>query len=229
MRRLRPVARHWLAILNLLWAMYVGLPWLAPVLMQVGAPAPARVIYGLYSTQCHQMAQRSYFLFGQQATYGLDELRALGFEGTHAGSLGAILGNEQMGWKVAWSDRMVAMYTATLVFGLLYGVVRSSRRRPLRSISPWLFLLLLIPMALDGGTHVVSDLQGIGAGFRATNQWLATLTRTRLRTSFYAGTAWGSFNASMRLMTGALFGLGSVSFLYPQIDTIVAHHFDRAE
>ncbi len=223
MRKLQPLARRWLAILNLLWAVYAGLPWLAPVLMHTGAPGPGRMIYRLYSTQCHQMAQRSYFLFGPQVTYSLTELQEAGFEATDAATLGAILGNEQAGWKVAWSDRMVAMYTALLVFGLLYGLARSSRRRPLRPISPWLFLGLLVPMALDGSTHLVSDLRGIGEGFRATNSWLAALTANALPTSFYAGDAWGSFNAWMRLLTGALFGLALVSSFYPEMETIVAH------
>lgn len=30
-------------------------------------------------------------------------------------------GNPQMGWKIAWSDRMVAMFTSLWVFGLLWG------------------------------------------------------------------------------------------------------------
>jgi len=71
MRRLRPLARHWLLVVNLWWAVYAGLPWLAPVLMHIGARGAGQMIYTLYSTQCHQMAQRSYFLFGPQVTYGL--------------------------------------------------------------------------------------------------------------------------------------------------------------
>ena len=115
MRRLRPLARRWLFVANLWWAIYAGLPWLAPVLMHVGARGAGRTIYALYSTQCHQMAQRSYFLFGQRVTYGLAELRTFWPGATNISSLGAIIGNEQLGWKVAWSDRMVAMYGAILV------------------------------------------------------------------------------------------------------------------
>jgi uncharacterized membrane protein len=214
---------------NVWWAVYAGLPWLAPVLMHVGARSVGRAIYALYSTQCHQMAQRSYFLFGRQATYGLPELQTIWPQATDPRSLGAIVGNERLGWKVAWSDRMVAMYTATLVFGLLFGLVRSLAERRPRRIPVWLFLLFVLPMALDGGTHLISDLGGIGEGFRATNEWLVTLTANRLPTSFYAGDALGSFNSWMRLTSGVLFGLAAVGLIYPEVEAAVARHSDAEE
>ena len=124
MKTFRRLVRHWLAILNLFWVVYAGLPWLALVLMHLGIDGVGRAIYTLYSTQCHQMAQRSFFLFGRQPMYSLAELQALWPEATGPAGLRAIMGNEELGWKVAWSDRMVAMYTATLVFGLLFALVR---------------------------------------------------------------------------------------------------------
>ncbi len=225
MRRPRPLARRWLLVANLWWAIYAGLPWLAPVLMHVGARGAGRTIYALYSTQCHQMAQRSYFLFGQRVTYGLAELGTFWPRATDVSSLGAIIGNEQLGWKVAWSDRMVATYTAILAFGLLFGLVR----RRVRRMPVWLFLLLLLPMALDGGTHLISDLSGIGEGFRTTNEWLGALTGYRLSACFYAGDALGSFNSWMRLLTGILFGLAVVGLAYPEIERTVAHDTDTDE
>ncbi|MGB9872711.1 MAG: DUF2085 domain-containing protein, partial [Anaerolineae bacterium] len=58
--------RHWLfwanSALGLLW----GLPWLAPLLMKLNAVAPARMIYTFYRFLCHQLADRSFFLFGPQ-------------------------------------------------------------------------------------------------------------------------------------------------------------------
>ena len=82
----------------------------------------------------------------------------------------------------------------------------------------WGFALLLLPMAVDGTTHLVSDLSGFGQGFRDTNAWLAALTNHALPAVFYAGDAWGSFNAWMRLITGLLFGLGIVWFGFPYLD-----------
>ena len=55
-------ARHWLAIFNTMWGIYVFLPFLAPILMAAGLTAPARLIYGVYSIFCHQLPDHSYFL-----------------------------------------------------------------------------------------------------------------------------------------------------------------------
>ena len=46
---------------------------MAPVLEKAQAPAVARVIYRMYSPLCHQFAFRSFFLFGEQAYYPLQE------------------------------------------------------------------------------------------------------------------------------------------------------------
>ncbi len=99
----------------------------------------------------------------------------------------------------------------------------------MRRFPVWLFLLLLLPMALDGGTRLTSDLSGIGEGFRATNEWLATLTAHRLPASFYAGDALGSFNSWMRLLSGVLFGLALVGLTYPETEGTVVHDTDADE
>ncbi len=62
-------SKHWLGVLNTIIAIYVALPILAPALMSAGATGPARIIYIMYSPMCHQMASRSFFLFGEQAAY----------------------------------------------------------------------------------------------------------------------------------------------------------------
>jgi uncharacterized membrane protein len=116
-----------------------------------------------------------------------------------------------MGWKVAWSDRMVSMFTSTVIFGLLWRLVSHK----LRPISWKILMLFLLPMAVDGSTHFISDLFGLHQGFRDTNTWLAVLTNYAFAPGFYAGDAWGSFNSIMRLLTGILFGLGTVWFSFP--------------
>ncbi len=67
-------------------------------------------------------------------------------------------------------------------------------------------------------SHLVSDLFGIGQGFRDSNAWLAILTNHSFSPGFYAGDAWGSFNSLMRLLTGILFGMGIVWFGFPYLD-----------
>lgn len=207
-------ARHWLLIFNLVLGVYVGLPWLAPLFMAWGWTGAANVIYLVYSTQCHQLPQRSYFLFGPKAMYPLAEVQAAWQNTTNPLILRQFIGNAELGWKVAWSDRMVSMYTTLLPAGLLFGLMR----RRLQPLKWWGFALLLLPMVVDGGTHVLSDLQGVGQGFRDSNAWLAWLTGNVLPQTFYAGDALGSFNWWMRLVTGVLFAVGGVWFAYPYLE-----------
>jgi uncharacterized membrane protein len=217
----RPVyffCRHWLAVVVIVLGLFAGLPFLAPVLMQLGWKSAANVIYAIYSTQCHQMPQRSFFLFGPKAMYSLAEVQTVWQHTTNPLVLRQFVGNAQMGWKVAWSDRMVSLYGGLALFTVLW----SPLRRRVKPLPWWSFILLALPMVLDGGTHFVSDLAGIGQGFRDTNIWLAALTGNVLPATFYAGDAIGSFNSWMRMVTGMLFGLGVVWFVFPHLQRMFA-------
>jgi uncharacterized membrane protein len=118
-----------------------------------------------------------------------------------------------MGWKLAWSDRMVSFYTSVWLFAVAWWPLR----RKVKPLPWWGFALLLLPIVLDGGTHAVSDLAGIEQGFRENNQWLALLTNHAFPASFYAGNALGSFNSLMRLVTGPIAGLGIVWLAFPYL------------
>jgi len=211
-------SRHWLLILTLLWGLYVGLPWLAPIFRQIGWAGAGNVLYAIYSTQCHQLPERSFFLFGEKSMYSLAEVQAAWQSTNNPVILRQFVGNPQLGWKVAWSDRMVSMYTSVFIAGLLYWPLR----RRLKPLSIWGFILLTLPMVIDGGTHLLSDLAGIGNGFRDSNAWLALLTGNIFSATFYAGDALGSFNSWMRLITGLLFGVGAVWLAYPYIEEAFA-------
>jgi uncharacterized membrane protein len=209
------LSRHWLLLFNLLLLLFVGLPWLAPVFMQLGWAGPAKAIYLFYSTQCHQMPQRSFFLFGSQRMYSLSAIQAAWQTTDNPLILRQFVGNSSMGWKVAWSDRMVYMYTSLLIAGLVFWPFR----RKVKPLPWWGCLLLLLPMALDGGSHLVSDMMaGVGGGFRFYNMWLAILTGNLFPATFYAGDTLGSFNSWMRILSGVCFGIGVVWFLYPRIN-----------
>ncbi len=207
--------RRWLPIFTVLLALYIGLPWLAPVFMALGWTGAAETIYRIYSTQCHQLPQRSFFLFGETPMLSLDAVQTLWINSENPLVLRQFIGNADVGWKVAWSDRMVYMYTSLLLFGLVYWPLRH-RLKPL----PWWGLLLfLLPMAADGLTHALSDMVGgLGTGFRFSNNWLIPLTGGVFPDTFYTGDGFGSFNSWMRLITGILFGLGVVWFAYPRLD-----------
>jgi len=213
-RLTQSIGRHWFLLISLAMGVYVGLPFLAPVFMQIGWNDPGRVIYFIYSFLCHQLPERSYFLFGPKFTYSLAEVQKAWKNTTNPLILRQFIGNPQMGWKVGWSDRMVSMFTSTWLFSLSWYPFR----RRLKSLPWWGLVLLLLPMAVDGTTHFLSDMMGFAQGFRDTNAWLAVLTQHALPASFCAGDAWGSFNSLMRLLTGILFGLGIVWFGCPYLE-----------
>ena len=159
------VARHWLAVFNTAWAIYVFTPFLAPVLMDAGFPGAAQVIYSIYSVLCHQLPGHSYFLFGPDAAPHTHDLLAAGMaSGNNLFQVRSFIGNEEIGWKVALCQRDVAIYVTVFVSGLLYSLVRY-RLRPL----PFkVYVLFLIPIGLDGLTQLV--------GWRESTPWLRTVT-----------------------------------------------------
>ncbi len=213
-RRVLGFSHHWLAWANLSLGVMVGLPWLAPILMKLGATGPARGIYLFYSILCHQLADRSFFLFGPKVMYASTELLTFTPDADTWLGLRAFTGTAELGFKVAWSDRMVSLYGGILLGGLIFALLRQRLKPP-----HWrIFLLMVVPIIADGVTHWLSDLAGLGQGFRYSNGWLATLTGNLFSKSFYVGNALGSFNSWMRLITGLLFGLGVVWLVYPLIE-----------
>ena len=213
-RRTLGLSRHWLAWANLFWIQLVGLPWLAPILMRIGATWPARGIYFIYGFLCHQYANRSFFLFGPKAMYTMRELQLAAPDADTWLGLRAFVGTAELGYKVAWSDRMVSLYGGILLGGLIFALVRLRIRPPRWRV----FALMTVPVVLDGVTHMISDVAGVGQGFRYNNAWLATLTGSTFPSSFYAGNGLGSFNSWMRLISGLLFGLAVVWLVYPLLE-----------
>lgn len=212
-RGLYRVSRRWLAWFILVAGVYVTLPWFAPVLMKFGLEKPAKVIYFVYSFLCHQLPQRSYFLFGPQATYSLERIQDVWQNTFNPTILRRFIGNAELGYKVAWSDRMVSMYTSIPLGAMLWWPLR----KRLRQLPLWGLGLFTLPIVIDGGTHMISDLAGIGQGFRDSNLWLVELTNSTFPTAFYAGDALGSFNSWMRIITGLLFGFAIVLFSMPAL------------
>jgi uncharacterized membrane protein len=159
------IARHWLALFNLAWAIYVVLPFLAPAFMAAGLVTPARLIYSLYSFTCHQLPDHSYFLFGETPVPLLPELQAGGMPADYnLFQQRKFVGNEQLGYKVAICERDIAIYSSVVVAGLIFALAR--KRLP--ALRPKYYVLFLIPIALDGGTQLF--------GWRESNWWLRTFT-----------------------------------------------------
>lgn len=180
-------AKRWLAIFNIGMGLYLLLPLLAPVLMSGGASQVGRLIYVVYRPACHQLPERSFFLFGPKPLYSLEELHSADLltEQDGPAERQRFLGAAGIGFKVALCQRDLAMYGSMFAAGLVFGLVRALRlKRPLRPLKLWLFGLLLLPMAIDGGTQLLM--------LRESNWWL-------------------------RVVTGVLTGAACVWLLYPYL------------
>lgn len=192
------VSRHWLAIFNLMVFLYAGLPFAAPTLMKLGAPGAARVLYTAYSPFCHQLAFRSWFLFGEQIAYPRDLAatnlttfeQATGIGGQDFVAARRFVGDERVGYKVALCERDIAIYAGILLAGLAFGLVRS-RLNPL-PLRYW-FLLGVLPIALDGGSQLISQIGLSSLPARESTPFLRTLT-------------------------GGLFGIINVWMAYPNVE-----------
>jgi uncharacterized membrane protein len=193
-------SRHWLAILNTIVFLYVALPFVAPVLLKAGAETPARWIYTMYSPVCHQLAFRSWFLFGEQPAYPralagtalVSYGQATGLDENDLAAARAFVGDDRLGYKVALCERDVAIYGGILLGGLIFAFVRGR----LKPLPVWAWLLFgVLPMAIDGGTQFVSAFSsGAPGGF------------LRESTPF------------LRTVTGLLFGLLNVWLAYPYLE-----------
>ncbi|MGQ9458839.1 MAG: DUF2085 domain-containing protein [Anaerolineae bacterium] len=201
-RAILHLARHWLLLVNLAVGLYVGLPVLAPVLMHGGYQEAGRFLYTLYIPNCHQLPERSFFLFGERMVYSLEELppeaqgpasasscvdcfrrawpSALGYEGGSPPPRRFYYGDERVGYKMAFCQRDFAIYGSLLLGGLLYGPLR----RRIRPLPLLYYLILAAPLAVDGTVQLLGLWE---------SPW---------------------FN---RVLTGVLFGGASAWFAYPQV------------
>ena len=95
-RIMRFIGKHWLLVANLTMLLLVGLPLVAPVLAHGGEQGLARAIHIAFTPFCHQLPERSFFLFGPQATYTADELSRVGVEALSR----RFTGTPELGYKV---------------------------------------------------------------------------------------------------------------------------------
>jgi len=227
------LARRWLLFINLAVGIYVALPILAPVLMNAGMTGPANLLYRAYSPMCHQLASRSFFLFGEQPAYpraiagssltpieafmpGIPEFAEASADpaqwSTFLLPARAFRGNEQMGYKMAICQRDIGIYLSILVGGLIYGVVR--RRGPVKPMPFWLFLIIgLGPIALDGFSQLFSQMF-VGLGMESLTNLFPLRESSPL----------------LRSLTGVIMGLSVVWLIYPRLDdqfTMTANDIGR--
>jgi uncharacterized membrane protein len=195
------LSKNLMYIINLVIFLYVGLPFLAPVLMEAKMVAPARVIYALYSPLCHQLGFRSWFLYGEQPFYprelaGIKGMKTFeeetGITTNEILQARAYLGDSKAGYKVALCERDTAIYGAMLLFGIIFMLTG----RKFKAI-PWYVWLAVgvVPIGLDG----FSQLPGLASGLPA---WVPL----RESTPF------------LRVVTGTLFGGTTAAYLFPMLE-----------
>lgn len=192
-------ARHWLLAFNLFILAYVGVPFLAPVLMHAGQTGLAKLIYTVYSPLCHQLGYRSWYLFGAETNYPRAVFQArTGIDPNDLWAARAFLGTPEMGYKVAFCERDVAIYGGLLLAGLIYGLPFVRGRLPALPWWGWI-LLGLVPIGLDGFSQLFSQYP---------YNVLPLLNRLVPRES----------TPLLRTLTGALFGLANVWLAYPYVE-----------
>lgn len=219
-------SRSWLSVFNGVIAVYVALPVLAPILMNWGFVGPARTIYLVYSPLCHQMASRSFFLFGEQYAYPRDlagmSLQSLESHMANIPEFANVdpdnwvdftfaarqfIGNEQLGYKMALCERDIAIYGFVLIGGLVYGLLR--RRIHIGPLPLVAFVVIgLGPIAVDGFSQLFGYWSTPVDGSTATGILAVVNSIFALRES----------TPFLRTLTGGLFGLTLVWLAYPHVN-----------
>ena len=197
------LSRHYMAILNTLVFLYVGLTFLAPLLMKAGITTPASGIYRVYGAVCHQLAFRSWFLFGEQSVYpraaaGVPGVipfgQATGINDQDLIGARQFIGNDKLGYKIALCERDIAIYGAILLFGLIFVV--TGRKLP---ALPWYLWIIIgiAPIGIDGVSQLLSQAPFYLLPYRESTPFLRTLT-------------------------GGLFGFTTAWFGYPLVEESMA-------
>ncbi len=197
------ISNRYMLIFNAFTLLYVGLAFLAPVLMNGGRIGSANLIYSVYGRLCHQLSFRSWFLFGDQAAYPR-EIANLPGQITYEEATGndpfdiekavRFRGNEQTGYKVAFCERDIAIYGAILLFGIIFSI--TGKKIPSLPLAAW-FILGIVPIGLDGVSQIISQLPWDIIPLRESTPLLRTIT-------------------------GGLFGFTTAWFGYPIVEEAMA-------
>ncbi len=204
------ISKHYLAIFNAFLILYVGIPFLAPVFKKAGLNGPAAVIYKIYSPLCHQWAFRSFFMFGEQAYYphaAANMTGVLSFEQVSGISDASdpsriqarqFQGNPEVGYKVAFCERDVAIWGAMALFGVVFALFR----RGLPKLHWILWIVVgMGPIGLDGFSQLFSQIP---------NTFIQSFLPYRESTPL------------LRVITGFLFGITTAWFMFPMIEESMA-------
>lgn len=200
------LANNYPLFIAILLFLYTAIPFLAPVFMRTKHEAAANGIYKVYSVVCHELAFRSYFLFGEQAYYPRELADISGMityeqiANTSANDTQFardFKGNEIVGYKVALCERDIAIYSSIALFALIFQFTKTRIKQ-----YPWYFWVILsvLPIALDGGSQLFS----LGGTWPT---WFPNRESVPL----------------LRTITGLLFGLGTAWYAFPMMEENIAN------
>ena len=200
-------SKHYIWVILSVLFLYITLPFVAPIAMKYDKPGIAKPIYSAYRLVCHELAFRSWFLFGDQPAYPREaahfkEDEWLTYEevtgsssGNNAGEIwdaSRFTGEEldgAIGYKVALCQRCLAIYGMLFLFGILF--VLTGRRIPQLPWYVWL-LVGLVPIGLDGFSQLISQMINLPwFDYRESTPVLRTLTGSL----FGITTGWFGFPA----------------------------------
>lgn len=132
-RTLAFIRDHWLAVINTVLGLLVGIALVTPLAFAAGFTGPASGVFDAYRFFCAQTPSHSFFIAGYQTCL---------------------------------CSRCLAIYTSILLAGVAVAFLRKNRH--LRALPWYVWLLGMVPMALDGFTQLF--------GLRESNLALRLLT-----------------------------------------------------
>jgi len=197
------LANHYMLLFNFFVFLYWAFAVAAPIFMNFGMRTPANLIYRAYSLTCHQLAFRSWFLFGEQAAYPRASAGIEGY-GTFEEKIGMASddyfgardfnGNEKLGYKIALCQRDVAIYGGLFAFGIFF----SFTKQKIPPLTWYLWIGLgVVPIGLDGISQLISQIP---------IPFIQTIIPFR------------ESSPLLRTITGLLFGISTAWFAYPVVE-----------
>ena len=175
--------------------------FLAPILAHSGGNVAAQAIYAMYSVTCHQLAYRSWFLYGNQPFYplrlaGIQNILTYedvtGNSSSDLTSAQVFIGDTSTGYKIAICQRDIAINLGFILAGV--GFALSRRKWQPLSILFWI-VLGLFPLFLDG---IFQWSGNIFPGLKTVLEWEST--------------------PLLRTATGGLFGFTTGLLIFPKLE-----------
>ncbi len=195
---------------------YATLPILSPIAFKLGYYKVGKGIQFTYRAFCHQAVERSLYLFADgneeknlepaiAQFYNVEDLKRYGVipETSYPENVSwsfkflgyPYWGNEEVGYKVAYCIRDTGLYTGIAISSVVTYVILQRKKREGENIQEvkvpaWIYAVLMLPMALDGGF-----------------QTLAEYAKFTFVPQAYVD------NIPKRIITGVLFGMGFGIFI----------------